>query len=52
LKLVAEPSGAVPLAALLKEKEKFRGKRIGIIISGGNIDLDRAVSLLSQATVV
>ena len=52
LKLVAEPSGAVPLAALLKEKEKFRGKRIGIIISGGNIDLDRAMSLLSQATVV
>jgi threonine dehydratase len=39
MKLVVEPSGAVPLAALLKEKERFAGKRIGIILSGGNVDL-------------
>lgn len=39
MKLVVEPSGAVPLAAVLKEKAHFQGKRIGIIISGGNVDL-------------
>lgn len=39
MKLVVEPSGAVPLAAILKEKANFKGKRIGIIISGGNVDL-------------
>lgn len=41
MKLVVEPSGAVPLAALLKEKEQFAGKNIGIILSGGNVDLAR-----------
>lgn len=39
MKIVVEPSGAVPLAAVLKEKELFRDKRIGIILSGGNVDL-------------
>jgi threonine dehydratase len=41
MKIVVEPSGAVALAALLKEKEKFRGKKSGIILSGGNVDLGR-----------
>jgi threonine dehydratase len=39
MKLVVEPSGAVPLAAILKEKDRLQGKRIGIILSGGNVDL-------------
>ncbi|MBC8767586.1 pyridoxal-phosphate dependent enzyme [Arenibacter sp. BSSL-BM3] len=39
MKLVIEPSSAVPFAALLKEKEKFRNKKIGIILSGGNVEL-------------
>jgi threonine dehydratase len=39
MKLVVEPSAAVPFAALLKEKERFRGKKVGIILSGGNVDL-------------
>jgi threonine dehydratase len=39
MKLVVEPSGAVPLAALLKEQATFGGKRVGIILSGGNVDL-------------
>jgi len=39
MKIIIEPSCAVPFAAVLKEKEKFRGKKIGIIISGGNVDL-------------
>jgi threonine dehydratase len=38
MKILIEPSAAVPLACLLQEKEKFKGKKIGIIISGGNID--------------
>jgi threonine dehydratase len=40
LKLVVEPSGAVPLAALLAHKERFAGRRVGIILSGGNVDLN------------
>ncbi|MBS0365575.1 MAG: pyridoxal-phosphate dependent enzyme [Proteobacteria bacterium] len=40
LKIVAEPSGAVPLAALLMPPAALRGKRIGVIVSGGNVDLD------------
>lgn len=39
MKLIIEPSSAVALAALLKEKEKFQGKKVGIILSGGNVDL-------------
>jgi len=41
LKIVIEPSCAVPLAALLKEKEAFSGKKVGIILSGGNVDLSK-----------
>ena len=40
LKIVAEPSCAVALAAVLKAPEHFKGKRVGIIISGGNVDLN------------
>ncbi len=39
MKIIIEPSCAVPLAALIKHKEQFKGKRIGIIITGGNVDL-------------
>ena len=41
MKIVMEPSCAVPLAAILKNKEKFAGKRVGVIITGGNVDLDK-----------
>ena len=40
MKIVVEPSGAVPYAALLDAPPAFRGRHIGIIISGGNLDLD------------
>lgn len=40
MKIMIEPSSAVPLAALLSHRELFSGKRTGIIISGGNVDLD------------
>jgi threonine dehydratase len=39
MKIIIEPSCAVPFAALLKNKEKFAGKKVGIILSGGNVDL-------------
>lgn len=39
MKIIIEPSCAVPFAAVLKAPEKFAGKRVGIIISGGNVDL-------------
>ncbi len=39
LKITAEPSSALPLAVILKHKELFKGKRNGVIVSGGNVDL-------------
>jgi len=41
MKIVVEASSAVPLAAILKEKDRFQNKNIGIIISGGNVDLSK-----------
>lgn len=46
LRIVVEPSGAVALAALLQQKEQFTGARTGMIISGGNVDPERAMALL------
>jgi threonine dehydratase len=40
MKIVMEPSSAVPLATILKNKDTFAGKRVGVIITGGNVDLD------------
>jgi len=40
LRLVIEPSGAVPLACLLEKKLPVERLRVGVILSGGNIDLD------------
>lgn len=39
MKIIIEPSSAVPLAALIKQKQKFKGKKVGIILTGGNVDL-------------
>jgi len=39
LKIVIEPSSAVAFAAVLKEKEFFKNKEVGVILSGGNVDL-------------
>lgn len=41
LKSVVEPSGAVTFAAVLEHPERFRGRRVACVISGGNVDLDR-----------
>ena len=50
LKIIVEPSCAVPFAAVLKEKSRFAGKRVGIILSGGNVDLERVAKLFGNAT--
>jgi threonine dehydratase len=41
LKIIAEPSGAVSFAAILQNKPEFQNKNIGIIVSGGNIDVNK-----------
>lgn len=41
LKVVIEPSGAVAFAALLTHQERFRRRHVGVVLSGGNVDLDR-----------
>jgi threonine dehydratase len=40
MKIVIEPSAAVPYAAILEHKIDTAGKRVGIILTGGNVDLD------------
>jgi threonine dehydratase len=41
MKILIEPSSAVPFAAILENKFEHKGKRIGIILSGGNVDLEK-----------
>ncbi|TDE18162.1 threonine ammonia-lyase [Dyadobacter psychrotolerans] len=41
MKIVVEPSGAVSLAAVLKNRAIFEGKNVGVVISGGNVDLGK-----------
>ncbi len=41
MKIIIEPSSAVALAALLRNKEQFKGQRVGLIVSGGNVDLNQ-----------
>lgn len=45
LKIIVETSCAVPFAAVLKSKKKFKDMRVGIILSGGNVDLEKVGSL-------
>ena len=40
MKIVIEASCAVPLATIINNKDRFAGKRVGVIITGGNVDLD------------
>ena len=41
MKIIIEPSSAVPLATILKNKHLFAGKRVGVVFTGGNVDLDK-----------
>lgn len=49
VKLVAEPSGAVGVAALLSGKLDARGARVGVVLSGGNVGAARFAELVSRA---
>ncbi|HYF20154.1 MAG TPA: threo-3-hydroxy-L-aspartate ammonia-lyase [Ramlibacter sp.] len=49
LKVVLEPSGACALAALMHHREQFRGRRVGVLLSGGNVGTDRFVALMTGA---
>lgn len=46
LKIFVETSAAAPLASVLKHKEIFKGKKVGILLSGGNVDLNAIKHLL------
>lgn len=48
MKIIIEPSCAVPLAAVLKNPKMFERKKVGIILSGGNVDLARAFKLFAE----
>ena len=47
MKQVLEPSGACALAALMLHRERFRGQRVGVTLSGGNIDVARFMALMA-----
>ncbi|MFE3684223.1 threo-3-hydroxy-L-aspartate ammonia-lyase [Streptomyces sp. NPDC059095] len=47
MKIVAEPTGCLGLAAARELAERYRGRRVGVIISGGNVDMARFAQLLS-----
>ena len=47
LKLVVEPTGCLGLAAVRRMREELRGQRVGVIVSGGNVDAARLAALLA-----
>jgi threo-3-hydroxy-L-aspartate ammonia-lyase len=49
MKVVVEPSGACALAALYENRERFRGKRVAVTLSGGNVDLARFTEITANA---
>jgi threonine dehydratase len=48
MKIVVEPTGALGTAALLNGTVPGRGRRIGVVVSGGNVDLGRAAALFEE----
>jgi threonine dehydratase len=48
MKLIVEPTGCLGFAAARQRKAEFKGKRIGVLVSGGNVDLTRFCSLLAD----
>lgn len=47
---IAEGAGAAPLAALMQERAQMRGKRVGVILSGGNIDMAKFAEVIAGQT--
>ena len=48
MKIVVEPTGCLGLAAARAMKDTLQGKRVGVIISGGNVDIERYAALLAE----
>jgi threonine dehydratase len=46
MKMVVEPTGCLSLAAAQQIKDQLKGKKVGILVSGGNVDLQRYAALL------
>ena len=46
---IAEGAGAAPLAAFMKERHKYSGRDVGLILSGGNIDLSLFYKILEES---
>jgi threonine dehydratase len=46
MKVVVEPTGTLAAAALLEKKIDVKGKRVGVVLSGGNVDLKQMAALL------
>ena len=51
-RLVLEPSGACALAALMQHRDQFKGQRVGVMLSGGNIGIERFVALMNGTEAV
>jgi threo-3-hydroxy-L-aspartate ammonia-lyase len=49
MKVVIEPSGANALAALMHHRNQFKGQRVGVTLSGGNLGIDRFIALMTGA---
>ncbi|KAA6173229.1 threo-3-hydroxy-L-aspartate ammonia-lyase [Pseudomonas veronii] len=49
MKMVVEPTGCLGLAALRQLGKRFKGQRVGIIVTGGNVDIERYAALLREA---
>ncbi|RKP46934.1 threo-3-hydroxy-L-aspartate ammonia-lyase [Trinickia fusca] len=49
MKIVVEPTGCLGFAAARQMKDQLKGKRVGVIISGGNVDLEKFCALMSQS---
>jgi threo-3-hydroxy-L-aspartate ammonia-lyase len=48
MKMIVEPTGCLGLAAVIQKKDELKGKRVGVLISGGNIDLERFTELVTR----
>ena len=48
MKVLVEPSGVAGAAAVRHRKANFSGKQVGVILSGGNLDLERLAGFLSK----
>jgi threonine dehydratase len=49
MKIVVEPTGCLSFAAARQMKDKLKGKRIGVLISGGNVDVQKFAELVSAS---